>query len=154
MAGQSRRLRNGLISLAIFFALVAALLLAVPGLRSAGERITDANVALGWRRRRLRAALLRRLRGAVRARVRDGARLQPPPVALRAGGQLGRVGSGIGGIALGRLGAAQKGVSVERIAKRSVLMFVLTSAVNVSAGGADRHADVAGAAAGLCRTRC
>src|SRR5258705_9305984 len=46
MSAQSRRLRNGLIGLAVFFALVVALLLAVPGLRSAGARITDAK--LGW----------------------------------------------------------------------------------------------------------
>ena len=46
MAAQSRSLRNSIILLAVFFALVAALLLAVPGLRSVGELITDAQV--GW----------------------------------------------------------------------------------------------------------
>ncbi len=40
---------------------------------------------------------------------------------------------GIGGIALGAWVLRTKGVAVERIAKRSVLMFVLTSAVNVGA---------------------
>ena len=45
MAAQSRTLRNSVISLAIFFALVAALLISVPGLRSAGELITDASLA-------------------------------------------------------------------------------------------------------------
>jgi uncharacterized protein (TIRG00374 family) len=41
--------------------------------------------------------------------------------------------SGAGGIALGAWVLRSKGISVERIAKRSVLMFVLTSAVNVAA---------------------
>src|ERR1035441_8925698 len=45
MAAQSRTLRNSIISLAIFFALIAALLLAVPGLRSAADRISEANPA-------------------------------------------------------------------------------------------------------------
>jgi hypothetical protein len=42
LAVNSRRLRNSIISLAIFFALVIALLLGVPGLRAAADRISDA----------------------------------------------------------------------------------------------------------------
>ncbi|HVR05575.1 MAG TPA: hypothetical protein VMS02_05995, partial [Solirubrobacteraceae bacterium] len=42
---QSRRLRNSIISLAVFFGIVVALLFGVPGLRAAGERITDADIA-------------------------------------------------------------------------------------------------------------
>jgi hypothetical protein len=45
MAAHSRSLRNSLISLGVFFALVAGLLLGVPGLRSAADRISDANLA-------------------------------------------------------------------------------------------------------------
>ncbi len=41
--------------------------------------------------------------------------------------------SGLAGIALGAWVLRSKGISVERIAKRSVLIFVLTSAVNVVA---------------------
>jgi len=41
--------------------------------------------------------------------------------------------SGLGGIALGAWVLRTKGISVERIAKRSVLLFVLTSAANVGA---------------------
>jgi hypothetical protein len=44
MAAQSRSLRNSLIGLAVFSGLVVALLLAVPGLRSAADRISDADV--------------------------------------------------------------------------------------------------------------
>ncbi|MFI5005409.1 MAG: hypothetical protein ACHQE6_10395, partial [Solirubrobacterales bacterium] len=46
LAVQSRRLRNSILSLAVFFLIVAGLLLGVPGLRAAGERITDAD--WGW----------------------------------------------------------------------------------------------------------
>src|SRR5690242_19203191 len=42
VAQQTRRLRNSLISLGVFFALVAALLLGIPGLRAAADRISDA----------------------------------------------------------------------------------------------------------------
>ena len=44
-----------------------------------------------------------------------------------------RAGSGLAGIALGAWVLRSKGISAERIAKRSVLIFVLTSAVNVGA---------------------
>ena len=44
MSLQSRRLRTGLISLANFFGLIVALMLAVRGLRSVADRISDANV--------------------------------------------------------------------------------------------------------------
>ena len=59
--------------------------------------------------------------------------------------------SGLAGIALGAWVLRSKGFSVERIAKRSVLVFVLTSAVNVAAVVGDRGADVAGAGPGLAR---
>jgi hypothetical protein len=44
MAAHSRTLRNSIISLTIFFALIVALLLGVPGLRSAADHISDANM--------------------------------------------------------------------------------------------------------------
>lgn len=133
MSAQSRQLRNGLISLAVFFALVAALLLAVPGLHSAGERITDANlvwVAAGIGFELLSCAgyvvlfelVFKMERGFSR-------RLALSELGVNSVVSVG----GIGGIALGAWVLRTKGVSVERIAKRSVLMFVLTSAVNVSA---------------------
>ncbi len=46
LASTSRRLRNSLISLAVFFGIVAGLLVGIPGLRSAAEQITDAHP--GW----------------------------------------------------------------------------------------------------------
>jgi uncharacterized protein (TIRG00374 family) len=133
ISSQSRRLRNGLISLAIFFVLVAALLFAVPGLRSAGELITDANipwVAAGLGFELLSCAgyvvlfelVFKMDRGFSR-------RLSLSELGVNSVVSIG----GIGGIALGAWVLRSKGVSVERVARRSVLMFVLTSAVNVGA---------------------
>lgn len=132
MAGESRRLRNGLISLAVFFALVAALLLAVPGLRTAGEKITDANipwVGAGIGFELLSCAGYVILFELVFEMARGfSRRLSLSELAVNSVVSIG----GIGGIALGAWVLRSKGISVERIARRSVLMFVLTSAVNVS----------------------
>jgi uncharacterized membrane protein YbhN (UPF0104 family) len=131
MSAQSRRLRNGLIGLAVFFALVAALLLAVPGLRSAGERITDAK--LGWVWAGIGFELLSCAGYVVlfelvfKMERRFSRRLSLSELGVNSVVSIG----GIGGIALGAWVLRTKGVAVERIAKRSVLMFVLTSAVNV-----------------------
>ncbi len=133
MSTQSRRLRNGLISLAVFFALVVALLLAVPGLRSAGERITDASA--GWIAAGVGFELLSCAGYVVlfelvfKMERRFSRRLSLSELAVNSVVSV----SGIGGIALGAWVLRTKGVAVERIARRSVLMFVLTSAVNVSA---------------------
>jgi uncharacterized membrane protein YbhN (UPF0104 family) len=133
MSTQSRRLRNGLISLAVFFALIVALLLAVPGLRSAGERITDASA--GWITVGIGFELLSCAGYVVlfelvfKMERRFSRRLALSELAVNSVVSV----SGIGGIALGAWVLRTKGVAVERIAKRSVLMFVLTSAVNVSA---------------------
>jgi uncharacterized membrane protein YbhN (UPF0104 family) len=133
MSAQSRRLRNGLISLAVFFALIAALLLAVPGLRSAGERITDADlawVAAGVGFELLSCAGYVVLFELVFMMERGfSRRLSLAELGVNSVVSVG----GIGGIALGAWVLRTKGVAVERIAKRSVLMFVLTSAVNVGA---------------------
>ncbi|HEU0250758.1 MAG TPA: YbhN family protein [Solirubrobacteraceae bacterium] len=132
MAGQSRRLRNGLISLAIFFALVAALLLAVPGLHAAGEKITDANVAwvgAGIGFELLSCAGYVVLFELVFEMARGfSRRLSLSELAVNSVVSI----SGLGGIALGAWVLHSKGISTQRIARRSVLMFVLTSAVNVS----------------------
>ncbi len=133
-SAQSRKLRNSIIGLAVFFALVVALLLAVPGLRSAGERITDANG--GW----LAAAIVLELLSCAgyvvlfelvfgRVSGHIGSRLPLSELAVNSVVSV----SGMGGIALGAWVLRSKGVSVERIAKRSVLIFLLTSAVNVAA---------------------
>jgi uncharacterized membrane protein YbhN (UPF0104 family) len=134
MESHSRTLRNSIISLAIFFGLLLALLFAVPGLRSAAELITDANVAWvvgGIGLELLSCAGYVVLFGLVFGMLgrRLISRLSLSELAVNSVVSI----SGLAGIALGAWVLRTKGVSVERIAKRSVLIFVLTSAVNVSA---------------------
>jgi uncharacterized membrane protein YbhN (UPF0104 family) len=133
-AAQSRRLRNSVISLAVFFGIVAGLLLGVPGLRSAGELITDAK--LPWVVVAVVLEVLSCLSyvvlfGLVFGRLGRSlsSRLSLAELAVNSVVSA----SGLGGIALGAWVLRSKGISVERIAKRSVLIFVLTSAVNVGA---------------------
>jgi uncharacterized membrane protein YbhN (UPF0104 family) len=134
MAAHSRTLRNSIISLAIFFALVAALLLGVPGLRSAADHISDANLAwvgagvglevlscLGY------VVLFGLVFGMLPRRLTS--RLSLSELAVNSVVSV----SGLAGIALGAWVLRSKGISAERIAKRSVLIFVLTSAVNLVA---------------------
>src|ERR1700721_4271834 len=134
MAPQSTKLRTSIISLAVFFALVAGLLLGVPSLKSAGERITDANTS--W----IGIALVLEVLSCVSYVVlftlvfgRLGrslsSRLSLSELAVNSVVSV----SGLAGIALGAWVLRSKGFSVERIAKRSVLIFVLTSGVNVGA---------------------
>ena len=131
---QSRRLRNSIVSLAVFFVLLVGLLTGVPGLRSAAERITDAKPAwvvagvifevlscVGY------MVLFDLLFGRIGRRLVS--RLSLAELAMNSVVSV----SGLAGIALGAWVLRSKGFSMERIAKRSVLIFVLTSAVNVAA---------------------
>lgn len=134
MSAQSRTLRNSLIGLAVFFALVAALLVSVPGLRAAAERMADARpgwVAVGVGFELASCAGYVVLFGLVFGMLgrRLVSRLSLSELAVNSVVSV----SGLAGIALGAWVLRSKGVSVERIAKRSVLIFVLTSAVSVGA---------------------
>ncbi|MGP0102819.1 MAG: lysylphosphatidylglycerol synthase transmembrane domain-containing protein [Solirubrobacteraceae bacterium] len=134
LAAQSRTLRNSIISLAIFFALVVALLIGVPGLDAAADRIAHANipwVVCGIGLETLSCAGYVVLFQLVFARLGRSlsSRLSLAELAVNSVVSV----SGLAGIALGAWVLRTKGVSVERIAKRSVLIFVLTSAVNVGA---------------------
>jgi uncharacterized membrane protein YbhN (UPF0104 family) len=134
LAAQSRTLRTSLISLAIFFAIVTALLLSVPDLRSALDHLADADPSL------IGAAVCLELLSCVGYAVlfelvfgtlgtRLTSRLSLSELAVNSVVSV----SGLAGIALGAWVLRSRGVSVERIARRSVLIFVLTSAVNVGA---------------------
>lgn len=134
LAAQSRTLRNSLVSLAVFFAIVICLLLGVPGLQEAGERISDANLA--WVAVGLAFEVLSCLGYVVLFDLVFGrlgrslsSRLSLSELAVNSVVSV----SGLAGIALGAWVLRSKGFAVERIAKRSVLIFVLTSAVNVGA---------------------
>jgi uncharacterized membrane protein YbhN (UPF0104 family) len=134
LAAQSRTLRNSLISLAIFFAIVVVLLLAVPGLRTAAERLTDA--APGWVLAGVALELLS-VAGYVilfdlvfdRLERRLSRRLSLAELAVNSVVSV----SGLAGLALGAWVLRSRGFAAEKIAKRSVLIFVLTSAVSAAA---------------------
>jgi glycosyltransferase 2 family protein len=134
LAAQSRTLRNSLISLAVFFALITGLLLGVPSLRAAAEKITDAKPS--W----IAAAIIFELLscagyvllfdlvfGSLARSLTS--RLSLAELAVNSVVSV----SGLAGIALGAWVLRSRGFPVERIARRSVLLFVLTSAVNVAA---------------------
>jgi uncharacterized membrane protein YbhN (UPF0104 family) len=134
LAAQSRTLRNSIVSLAIFFALVVALLISVPGLDAAADRITKANVP--WVAAGIVLEALSCLGYVVLFSLVFGklgrslsSRLSLAELAVNSVVSV----SGLAGIALGAWVLRSKGFPVDRIAKRSVLVFVLTSAVNVAA---------------------
>jgi uncharacterized membrane protein YbhN (UPF0104 family) len=134
LAAHSRTLRNSVISLAIFFGIIVALLLSVPGLHSVEQDISDASpwrlaVAVGLEL--LSCAGYVVLFGLVFGMLgrRLVSRLSLSELAVNSVVSV----SGLAGLALGAWVLRTKGISVARIAKRSVLLFVLTSAVNVGA---------------------
>ena len=134
LASSSRTLRNSVISLFVFFTLVAGLLLGVPGLKEAGELISDARpqwVLVGVLLEIVSCACYVILFELVFGRLGRGltSKLSLSELAVNSVVSV----SGLAGIALGAWVLRSKGLSVERIAKRSVLIFVLTSAVNVGA---------------------
>jgi len=130
----SRTLRNGLISLAVFFLLVGALLTSVPALRSVAGRISDAKagwVGLAIAFELLSCASYVVLFDLVFGRIGRRLRSRLPLAELAVNSVVSL--SGVGGLALGAWVLRSKGISVQRIARRSVLLFLLTSAVNVAA---------------------
>ncbi len=134
LASQSRTLRNSLISLAVFFAIVVGLLLAVPGLKTAAERLSDANprwVVVGVVFELLSCVGYMVLFDLVFGRIgrRLVTRLSLSELAVNSVVSV----SGLAGLALGAWVMRSKGFSIERIAKRTVLIFVLTSAVSAVA---------------------
>jgi uncharacterized membrane protein YbhN (UPF0104 family) len=134
LASSSRTLRNSLISLFVFFVMVAGLLLGVPGLRAAADRISDAKpqlILLGIGLELLSCAGYVVLFELVFGRLGRSltSKLSLSELAMNSVVSV----SGLAGIALGAWVLRSKGLSVERIARRSVLIFVLTSAVNVGA---------------------
>ncbi len=134
LAQQSRVLRNSLLSLLVFFGLVIALLLSVPSLDAATDRIEDASVP--WMLVAVGLEVLSCLGYVVlfdlvfsRLGRSLSSRLSLSELAVNSVVSV----SGLAGIALGAWVLRSKGFSAERVAKRSVLIFVLTSAVNVLA---------------------
>lgn len=128
----TRVLWRGLISLAILVAIVVGLLLAVPGLHGVADQVTEMN--LSW----LLVALALEILSCVgyvvaflqvfdRAPVRFGARVALSELAFGSAVSLG----GAGSVAVGAWLLVERGGEPTRIAERSAVLFLLTSAVNV-----------------------
>jgi uncharacterized membrane protein YbhN (UPF0104 family) len=132
MGEPSHSLWRGLISLAILAAMVIGLLLAVPGLHGVAHAVSEMNA--GWL---IAAAALEVLScvGYViaflqvfdRSPVRFGVRVALSELAFGAAVSLG----GAGSIAVGAWLLVDRGGNPGRIAERSAVLFLLTSAVNV-----------------------
>jgi uncharacterized membrane protein YbhN (UPF0104 family) len=129
---QARRLRNGLVSLAILLALIAGLLLAVPGLHGVGHIVAD--MAPGWVVVAVALEILSCLGYVLifltvfdRAPIVFGARVALTEMAFGAAVSLG----GAGSIAVGAWLLRERGVAAGRIAERSAVLFLLTSAINL-----------------------
>ena len=128
----SHSLWRGLISLAILIAIVVGLLLAVPGLHGVADVVGEMNA--GW----LVLAVVLEILSCVgyiiaflqvfeRAPVRFGARVALSELAFGAAVSLG----GAGSVAVGAWLLIERGGDPARIAERSAVLFLLTSAINV-----------------------
>jgi uncharacterized membrane protein YbhN (UPF0104 family) len=127
-----RSLWRGLISLGLLLAIVVGLLLAVPGLHGVADEVAD--MKLGW----VLAAVALEVLSCVgyviaflqvfeRAPVRFGARVALSELAFGAAVSLG----GAGSLAVGAWLLVERGANPRRVAERSVVLFLLTSAINV-----------------------
>lgn len=127
-----RSLWHGLISLAILVALVVGLLLAVPGLHGVAHEV--AHMDAGW----VIAGVVLEILSCVgyiiaflqvfeRAPVRFGARVALSELAFGSAVSLG----GAGSIAVGAWLLVERGGEPIRIAERSAVLFLLTTAINV-----------------------
>jgi uncharacterized membrane protein YbhN (UPF0104 family) len=131
-AQATKRLWTGLLSLGVLIALAVGLLLAVPGLHSVGREIS--HMGIGWVI--LAIALeafscvgyvIAFLQVFDRAPVRFGARVALSELAFGAAVSLG----GVGSIAVGALLLIERGAHPGRVAERSAVLFLMTSAINV-----------------------
>lgn len=131
-ADPGRSLWRGLVSLGILVALVVGLLLAVPGLHGVADEVTDMHV--GW----LLAAIALEVLSCVgyviaflqvfdRVPVRFGTRVALSELAFGAAVSLG----GAGSVAVGAWLLVERGGNATRVAERSAVLFLLTSAINV-----------------------
>ncbi len=131
-AGASHKLLHGLISLAILVLIVVGLLLAVPGLHGVAHTVT--RMALGWVAVAVGLEILSCVGYVIaflqvfeRAPVRFGARVALSELAFNAAVSLG----GAGSVAVGAWLLIERGAKPARVAERSAVLFLLTSAINV-----------------------
>ncbi|MGO9751296.1 MAG: lysylphosphatidylglycerol synthase transmembrane domain-containing protein [Solirubrobacteraceae bacterium] len=128
----NRTLRRGLVSLVILVVLAAGLILAIPGLHGVGQ--TLAHMQLGWIAAAVALEIFSCL-GYVLAflqvfettPVRFGGRVALSELAFGTAVSLG----GAGSVAVGAWLLIERGARPARVAERSAVLFLITSAVNV-----------------------
>jgi uncharacterized membrane protein YbhN (UPF0104 family) len=127
-----RRLLHGLIALAILVAIVVGLLLAVPGLHGVAQTVT--RMSGGWVAVAVVLEILSCLGYVLaflqvfeRAPIRFGARVALSELAFNAAVSLG----GVSSVAMGGWLLVERGAPLGRVAERSAVLFLLTSAINV-----------------------
>src|SRR3954463_354361 len=128
----ARSLWRGLISLAILVAFVVGLLLAVPGLHGVARAVRQ--MSIGWLLVAVACEILSCLGYVLaflqvfeRAPIRFGARVALSELAFNAAVSLG----GVSSVAMGGWLLVERGAPLGRVAERSAVLFLLTSAVNV-----------------------
>ena len=127
-----RSLRNGFITLVLALALVVGLLLAVPGLKGVATSVSRMKaqwvvVAVVLEVVSCASYVLAFLQVFDRAPVRVGSYVALSEEAFGAAVSLG----GVGSLAVGGWLMVERGSSAERIAERSAVLFLYTSAINV-----------------------
>jgi uncharacterized membrane protein YbhN (UPF0104 family) len=128
----TRNLKHGLISLLVLVAMVAGLLLAVPGLHDVAHQVL--NMPFGWVLVAVGLEVLSCVGYVVcflqvfdRAPIRFGARVALSELAFGAAVALG----GAGSVAVGAWLLIERGARPGRVAERSAVLFLLTSAINL-----------------------
>ncbi len=129
----ARRLRNSLIGLVALIVVVGGLLLALPGLDQIERQLAHASLpwvfaAIGLEYLSCVGYVLTVMLAFPRGRTRPTARLGWAELAANSVLPAG----GLGGLGLGAWVLRRRGVPAARIARRSTVVFVLTSAVNVA----------------------
>ena len=129
-AGHS--LRRGLISLAVLVAIVVGLVLAIPGLHGVGSEV--AHMQVGWLAAGVGLEILSCLGYVLaflqvfeRVSIRFGGRVALTEQAFGTAVSLG----GAGSLAVGAWLLIERGGRPARVAERSAVLFLITSAVNV-----------------------
>lgn len=131
-AQAGRNLRNGLITLTVLVLILVFLGLAVPGLHNVAHTVTHMAIgwlvlAVGFEILSCASYVIAFLQVFERAPIRWGARVALSELAFGTAVSLG----GAGSIAIGAWLLREQGVPAARIAERSAVLFLITSAVNV-----------------------
>jgi uncharacterized membrane protein YbhN (UPF0104 family) len=131
-AEASRSLWRNLIWLAALIALAVGLLLAVPGLRDVGRKVSHMELSwlltgVGLEILSCAAYILAFLQVFERSPIRLGARVALTELAFNSAVSLG----GVGSVAVGAWLLVERGGNPTRVAERSAVLFLLTTAINV-----------------------